>query len=673
MGDMLKSLLTAAALACWAILAAAQTASQSQKFQEAIDAMETRGDCPLAIRLFEEAARGPDRNLAAHALFYAGRCFEKLGKQEARKFYERVVAEFPDQSTAAGEARARLARLVPPDQAARPPMVGRRLWTGRDVDISGAVSADGRYLSYTDWEANWLAIRELATGRKRLLVKNPPDGGSADFSIPSPDGRHVVYRRIGMDGQDVVLAAVDAARGQTTPRVLHRGPEGSLPLGWSPDGRQILCQLTRKDLNNHLVLLSVADGSLRVLKSFDSRYAQAATFSPDGRYIAYDFPPHRDSPERDIFVIGSAGDQGDQQAAETAVVQHPANDSFPAWTPDGQRLLFISDRLGSAGAWVIATAGGKPQGPAELVKATIGNIRPLGFTREGAYYYGSYEDMKDVYIAALDPATGTVSGSVPVDSRLLGSKSAPEWSPDGRFLAYSGRGELTIQNLETGEKRGLRPQLPLWRPRWSPDGRTILVHGSKLDTGPGLYLIDVETGAATLALADHTKGFPRQAAWSPDGRSFFYWYIGESIRLRELATGREQVVYPQPGGDFAVSPDGRRLAVSVARDPEAVLLIVPVDGGPARELLRVPETGAFGMGWTPDGRRILFSRRGNFENRELWQVPVEGGEARSTGLTMWGLAEFRIHPDGRRIAFTGGGRQSEVWVLENFLPVPAGR
>jgi len=74
----------AAALACWAVLAGAQTASQSQKFQEAIDAMETRGDCPLAIRLFEEAARGPDRNLAAHALF------EKLGKQEAQKLYERV-------------------------------------------------------------------------------------------------------------------------------------------------------------------------------------------------------------------------------------------------------------------------------------------------------------------------------------------------------------------------------------------------------------------------------------------------------------------------------------------------------------------------------------------------------------------------------------------------------
>ena len=54
---------------------------------------------------------------------------------------------------------------------------------------------------------------------------------------------------------------------------------------------------------------------------------------------------------------------------------------------------------------------------------------------------------------------------------------------------------------------------------------------------------------------------------------------------------------------------------------------------------------------------------------ELWRIPVAGGEPRKLNLGVK-VSHLSLHPDGRRIAFTGpdpkGGQ--EVWVMENFLP-----
>ena len=73
--------------------------------------------------------------------------------------------------------------------------------------------------------------------------------------------------------------------------------------------------------------------------------------------------------------------------------------------------------------------------------------------------------------------------------------------------------------------------------------------------------------------------------------------------------------------------------------------------------------------WTRDGRYVLFvmGNRGQPGPTELWRVPAEGGEPQKL-LEMNGLSDISVHPDGRRIAFTGGSTQMEVWAMENFLP-----
>ena len=99
-----------------------------------------------------------------------------------------------------------------------------------------------------------------------------------------------------------------------------------------------------------------------------------------------------------------------------------------------------------------------------------------------------------------------------------------------------------------------------------------------------------------------------------------------------------------------------------------MLKVMPAAGGEARELLRlrVPETFRWcgAVAWTPDGRYILFAKH---KPDELWRVPAEGGKPQKL-LAMEGLCHISVHPDGQRVAFTGGRPTSEIWVMENFLP-----
>src|SRR5262245_7359449 len=126
----MKNKLLLAVLAAGLGLMAANRAHEI-KLQQAIDLMETKGDLPGAIRLFEEVSQSADRNLAARALLYLGDCRQKEGAAESRKSYERVVRDFGDQRDVAAEAQARLAAVHSGPSSG---IVTRQIWTGPKVD-----------------------------------------------------------------------------------------------------------------------------------------------------------------------------------------------------------------------------------------------------------------------------------------------------------------------------------------------------------------------------------------------------------------------------------------------------------------------------------------------------------------------------------------------------------
>lgn len=248
---------------------------------------------------------------------------------------------------------------------------------------SGSISSDGRYLAYIALDMgvseDHLFVLDLQTKQRRQLTHG--EGQGVDEVIMAPDGRQIAYEWYNEDGShELRIIGVDGSG----PRVLYRDPDirRIAPLDWSPSGEHILGALWRKDGTYQIVFFLVADGSVRVLKTFDRRpqfaWEGRMCVSPDGRYIAYDLLA-QGSPQRDIWILSIEGGR------ELPVVENPANDLLLDWTPDGKRILFASDRRGALDAWLIEIAEGKLRGSPVLVKTNLGSVtEAVGFTDDGS-------------------------------------------------------------------------------------------------------------------------------------------------------------------------------------------------------------------------------------------------------------------------------------------------
>ena len=586
----------------------------------------------------------------------------------------------------------------------QPEVTVRQVWeASREPvlsDSSGAPSPDGRYLSFTNWTRGNLAIRDLTTGEYRDLTDeatwDEPDRW-AGVSIWSPDSKQVAYGWSNDDHWELRIVGLDGSE----PRVLHcdktvKGFYGIAPFTWSQDGKYILTTFYRTPSPGEdtweISLVSVSDGSVRVLKSLKN-FRQAGewywmSMEPDGRHVAYARHMKEPGGARDIFLLATDG-----SGEEVPLVEHPADDYGPVWSPDGKTIIFSSDRSGAYDVWLMQVADGKPVGEPQLVKRDTGPMEPRGFTQEGSFYYGLPAYSTDVYTASIDPATGELlDPPAKAIRRFEGRNFSPAWSPDGKSLAYvsmrSSSGSsvrkqvLVIRSEETGEEREVITKPPAFLPyrrphlRWSPDGRSILC-------AMRLQLIDVQTGDVTSIVqfdpADRIGVCG--AVYSPDGRTIFY--IREimsgqwpwSIMAHDLETGKEKELRQ---GEISylgldVSPDGRQLVFA----GDGALKVMPVAGREPRVFHRLQNTQKFaeevtgsGFAWTADGRYVLFVMRSADwpEAPELWCVPAEEGNPQKL-LEMDGLRDITVHPDGRRITFSGGWSQMEVWAMENFLPL----
>lgn len=595
--------------------------------------------------------------------------------------------------TGSGPARVGAGALGDPSTAGvAAPVVARRVWTGPKVDPLGAPSPDGKYLTFVDWSTGDLALHNLATGEDRRLTNKGSWAESpaefALFSAFSPDGRRIAYT---WDNRDFVfelrLINVDGTEG----RVLYKNDE--IPYvqvsDWTPDGGYVVGLLSRNDGSNQIALFSAADGATRILKSLDWRYPHKMDFSPDGRFLVYDFPPREDAPERDIYVLPLAGGQ------ETRLVEHPANDVVLGWTPDGRYVLFASDRTGTPGAWLVPVTHGRASGEPVLIKSDLWRTFPIGFAQTGTYYYAVDAGTQDVYLADLDLATGRVTGpATRLVERVGGTNSDPDWSPDGRHVVYrsqlipGSRGPrstaLVIRSLESGEQRVMTPALNrLASPRWSPDGTTILVRGSDSKNRGGLFLIDAQTGAVRPLIVAESGAYLQHAGWSPDGRSVVYQRSDWTAKLfrvfrHDLRTGESTEIHRAAPDSalslVALSPDGHHVAfnsAALAGGTGTAVQLLPTSGGRPRELAR-SSGGLLFITWSPDGRSVVYGvvPQSPDDAPELWAVFVDGGAPKRLQLAMPRLGELRFHPDGHRVAFKAGEAQYEIWVLEDFLPQP---
>ena len=618
------------------------------------------------------------------ALVRMAEAYQKMGDAESQRIFERVVRDYADQNDAVVLARAGLKSTT---AAARDGIaIARRVWFGPSVDDMGGPSPDGKYLTFTDWETGDLAIRDVTEGTNRRLTAQqaPYAEGYAFKSRVSVDGKRVAFARQKSNGVELRLIGMDGIR----QRVLYSNPEVDYiePAGWSGDGKYVLAALNTRNRTIRIGLIATDDGSEKVLKTLPWGSLGRLALSPDGRFIAYDFQPNEESPNRNIMLLSSSGHR------EITVSENTAGEEVIGWNPDGKLLLFKSNRSGTPSLWAIHFADGNIAGSPELLRRDIGQLHSMGLTQKGSLYYLVGTSTSDAYTASWDWRTGQI-GEAPklAGHRLVGVNRDPDWSPDGKYLAYAstptGRDStvITILASDTRQERQLSPKgIRIWKgTSWSPDGRHIMVVGFDHKKRRGVYAIDVSNGEATVLVQDQNGQTIFNPEWLPGNKAILFYRrdtdsAGTTSHLvvRDLESGSEREV---PSGAekssyiyTSLSPNGRLLAFSSNSDKGA-FRVVPLTGGASSDLYKIDNTTGITTlrGWSPDSREVIFetARRVGVRNadRELWRIPAEGGE-RHKLLTLDSQGPFRFHPDGKQISFHIGKSSSEIWVLDNFLP-----
>jgi len=632
--------------------------------QTAIHKELLEGKLEEAVQIYKKivAQPGAGRATIATALLRMGQCLEKLGDaqgREARKAYERVVREFADQAEIVAQARVRLAALGGPRGAGG--LVTRRVLT----DASGVgevLTADGKYISHIDRDTGDVIQFEVASRqRSRITNRGGPGAREAPYEYQafSRDGKQIAYDSYKGWVPELRIRNLDGSGLRTL--YSEKGHDVH-PLDWSPDAGSILALRNVSSKASELTVISTADGSVRVLRSITSHWLEAS-FSPDGRSVAFSFVGEGSPPQGDVFLMTADGRN------EVVVAGHPAEDELLAWTPDGRSLVFLSDRSGTWDIWTVHIAGGKQQGEPELLKKDFGwDSEVLGFAPDGALYYKTRTYLGGLYNGAVDLETGKVLvPPAPVTTRYTGLPAQLTWSPDGRNLAYlshpgrigPGNNILTIRSAATGEERFLSPRLRgVNQISWAPDGGSVIALGFTA-MGTGAFRIDTETSEITK-LAD--KGV--FAYLCPDGKTLVFLGAG-GIRKRNLDTGEESEVVKTGAVFYNLSPDGREVVFQV----DGAVKTVSLNGGEPRELFR-GLARHYGLGWTRDGRYIIVQALGTASN-QIWRVPAQGGTPLKLDLSVPKMASFTLHPDNRRFAFSvNEGSKRELWVMENFLPPP---
>lgn len=515
----------------------------------------------------------------------------------------------------------------------------------------GAPDPTGEQLSIVDSETGDLALRHLASGEITRMTENKARGEFAYFSTFARSGRQIAYAWFN-EAHFYELRVVDLTA--RTVRVVHRNEERRFvqPCAWMPGDREILTLFFRNDNVSQIALVDAASGAVRVLKSLDWVYPNRMDCSPDGKWIVYDDLAKEGSAQRDLYLLSSDG------SALRKLVENDAHDVFPLFAPDGQSVLYLSDRAGTMDLWRQPLN----RAAAKRVASDLGRALAMGISRNGNYFFARRTGSAEIRVGPPDAPR-------PLLARSPEDAAQPAWSADGKqiaFLAKAGQENfgqdarvIVLANVETGAHRVVSPRLVhMDRVTWHPAGTSLLVSGGDPHGQRGLYSVDIENAETRPLVRERAAAYQGFAGvYSKEGAAVYF------VRGAELRT-KDAVLYRGLGDlrHIVISHDGNWLAFCEQAEATTLVKVIRTKGGEARQVASVRQSGVSGLDWMADSTALISSFPS--DPPSVWRIPVQDGKPERLAWNLNQHGPVRWHPNGKWIAYSTGQARTEVCVLE---------
>ena len=380
-----------------------------------------------------------------------------------------------------------------------------------------------------NWDGATLVVAPLSGGTPKVVVR----GGHYGRYLSSG---HLIYLRRGTlfavrfdpDRLETVGQAVPVLDGVAT----NPGVSGGAQLAVSAEGTLVYVPGTATTAANPIGWLT-RDGTTSALGTATSVDWANPRFSPAGQKLAIDIS---DGTQRDIWVYEWARD------TLTQLTFDPGEDRFPVWTPDGQRIVFASDRVRS-GVFNIYAVNADGTGEATRLTDSPESHVPWSWHPSGrflAFHRTGAITPSDLMILPMegDAALGWTPGKPTVFLSTPAAERGPTFSPDGRWIAYFSNEGSAAYDIYV-------------RPFPGPGGKW------RVSTDGGAFPRWSATTHELLFLSTSQ----RKIMAAP------YTVVGESFRAATPQIWSPTTVQPSSTAVYDLHPDGKRVAAAAELPP----------------------------------------------------------------------------------------------------------
>jgi dipeptidyl aminopeptidase/acylaminoacyl peptidase len=357
------------------------------------------------------------------------------------------------------------------------------------------------------------------------------------------------------------------------------------------------------------------------------------------------------------------------------------------FSPDGRRVLFVTDISGQFNLWRCSVRGGWPE---QLTSFQDNSVRSVTVSPDGSTIVFTADEQGDEFhqIYAL-PARGGWPEQWTDSPEVQHFLDQECWSPDGETLAYAANArtptdmDVWLRDAASGETRNLFGGDKFAFPTsWSPDGARLLVTDMRSNSDQTLWLVDVESGdARELTPHDNEVEEVRwlPGPWSRDGSGFYVRTDRgrEQLGLAFFRLEAQDIEWiDTPEGDVELvsgSGDGRVLAYAVNERGWSRLELRDLDRG---EPLPSPKLPRGALWFDPilalshDGKHAATHWHSATGGGELYVIETASGRTRRLVDSLIGGLRPRDLVEPELISFPSFDREIDAWL---YRPKRRGR